>query len=207
MKKKQSNDEKIVAALDALSKSMISLQKFGARYDTYIDEAALAGDDSRAKELIKQKLRVYGLVKQLESLQHNIELGAFTAKAISELGELPSAISACKGLLAESPDFTKLGKSISAIFSDISKSESEIAKLNDILTPKPVETIASRLDGTDVDEVEASEAFQREYRAMNERIKPRLYPETVAKPASSTENETGDIDYAGIVAEENKKKN
>ena len=90
MSKKQTNDEKIIAGMDALDKSVRNLQKFGAKYDTYMDEAAIRGDDARAKQLIKQKIRVYGLVEQLKTLKSNIELGAFTAQAISELGKLPA---------------------------------------------------------------------------------------------------------------------
>lgn len=204
MAKKQTNDEKIIAALDALDKSVRNLQKFGAKYDSYIDEAAIRGDDARAKQLIKQKIRVYALVEQLKTLKSNIELGAYTAHAISELGKLPAAISGCKGLLAESPNFTKLGKSITAIFKDINKSEQELAKLNDILNPEPVSSISSRLDGVAEDEV--SDQFKAEYAAMIERIKGKVAPEAVSTPETAGVSSTGDIDYAGIVAEENKKK-
>lgn len=204
MKKKQTNDEKIIAALDALDKSVRNLQKFGAKYDTYIDEAAIRGDDARAKQLIKQKIRVYALVEQLKTLKSNIELGAYTAHAISELGKLPAAIAGCKGLLAESPDFTKLGKSITAIFKDINRSEDELAKLNDILNPEPVASISSRLDGVAEDEV--SDRFKAEYAAMIERVKGKVAPEAVAAADVADASSTGDIDYAGIVAEENKKK-
>ncbi len=203
MAKKQTNDEKIIAAMDALDKSVRNLQKFGAKYDAYIDEAAMRGDDARAKQLIKQKIRVYALVEQLKTLKSNIELGAYTAHAISELGKLPSAIMGCKGLLAESPDFSKLGKSIASIFKDINKSEEELAKLNEILNPTPAVSISSRLEG--VAEDETSDQFKAEYAAMIERIKGKVMAESVAAP-DPTDLATGDIDYAGIVAEENKKK-
>ncbi len=203
MAKKLTNDQKIIAAMDALDKSVRNLQKFGAKYNDYIDEAAIRGDDARAKQLIKQKIRVYKLVEQLKTLKSNIELGAYTSQAISELGKLPAAISGCKGLLAESPDFTKLGKSITSIFKDINKSEAELAKLNEILDPKPEESIASRLDG--VREDETDDQFKAEYAAMIGRIKPKIAPETIAQPEGVDVAATGDIDYAGIVAEENKK--
>lgn len=204
MAKKQTNDEKIIAALDALDKSERNLQKFGAKYDQYIDEAVLRGDDARAKQLIKQKIRVYALTEQLKTLKSNIELGAYTAHAISELGKLPAAISGCKGLLAESPDFTKLGKNINAIFTDINKSEAELAKLNDILNPEPVNSISSRLDGVADDEM--SDQFKAEYAATIERVKGKIAPEKIANTETLDAISTGDIDYAGIVAEENKKK-
>lgn len=204
MAKKQTNDEKIITALDALDKSERNLQKFGAKYDPYIDEAVIRGDDARAKQLIKQKIRVYALIEQLKTLKSNIELGAYTAHAISELGKLPVAISGCKGLLAESPDFTKLGKNITAIFKDINKSESELAKLNDILNPEPVNSISSRLDGVADDEM--SDQFKAEYAATIERVKGKIAPEKIANSVSFDAISTGDIDYAGIVAEENKKK-
>ncbi len=203
MAKKQNNDQKIILALDSVDKSVRDLEKFGAKYDNYIDEAAIRGDDARAKQLIKQKIRVYGLIEQLKTLKSNIELGAYTAHAISELGKLPAAIAGCKGLLAESPDFTKLGKSITSIFQDINKSEEELGKLNDILNPQPVSTISSRLDGAAEDEV--SDQFKAEYAAMIERVKGKIAPETVAKPDASNISATGDIDYAGIVDEENKR--
>lgn len=204
MKKKQTNDEKIIAALDALDKSVRNLQKFGAKYDAYMDEAALRGDDARAKQIIKQKIRVHALVEQLIALKHNIELGAYTAHAISELGKLPAAIAGCKGLLAESPDFTKLGKSITTIFKDISKSEDELEKLNDILDPAPVSSISSRLDGTTDDEI--SDQFKAEYAAMIERIKPKVAPEVVTNPDAEAVGPTGNIDFENLIKKENDKK-
>lgn len=204
MAKKQTNDEKIILALDAVDKSVRNLQKFGAKYDSYIDEAAIRGDDARAKQLIKQKIRVYSLAEQLKTLKSNIELGAYTAHAISDLGKLPAAISGCKGLLAESPDFDKLGKSISSIFKDIDKSETELAKLNEILDPAPVASISSRLDGVAEDEV--SDQFKAEYAAMIERVKGKVSAEKVASADAISSNATGDVDYEGIIAEENKKK-
>lgn len=206
MRKKPTNDEKIITAMDALDKSVRNLQKFGTKYDNYIDEAAIREDDARAKQLIKQKIRVYALIEQLKTLKSNIELGAYTAQAISELGKLPAAIAGCKGLLADTPDFAKLGKSISSIFQDINQSEEELAKLNDILNPKPVETISSRLDGTSTDETENTDQFKAEYAAMIERIKDKIAPESVSKPDGLDVSATGDIDYAGIVVKENKRK-
>ncbi len=203
MAKKQTNDEKIITALNSIDKSVRNLDQFRTKYDIYIDEAAIREDDARAKQLIKQKIRVGALIEQLKMLKSNIELGAYTTQAISELGKLPAAISGCKGLLAESPDFSKLGKSITTVFKDISKSEAELAKLNEILEPKPVESISSRLDGTAEDE--ASDQFKAEYAAMILRLKGKM-PETIAKPDDIVDGITGDSDYAGIIAEENKKK-
>lgn len=203
---KKTNDEKIIAAMDALDKGVRTLEKFGARYDEHIDRAALRGDDARAKQLIRQKHRVYSLAEQLGTLKGNIELGAYTSQAIAQLGTIPDAIAGCKGLLAETPDFQKLGKSITRIFKDMEKSEEEIAKLNEILDPKPAETVASRLDGTYVSEEENSDWFRAEYAAMMERVKGKVAPEMVARPAASADTATGDIDYAGIVEEENRKK-
>lgn len=208
MGKKLSNDEKIIAAFDAIDKSVRNLQKFGAKYDEHIDHAAMRGDDKRAKQLIKQKIGVYALADQLQTLKGNLELGAYTSKVMSDLGTLPAAIAGCKGLLSESPNFAKLGKSIKRIFKDMKKPENEISKLNDILdgvlAPQTENSLTSRLDGTS--EAEETDQFKAEYAAMMERIKSKVAPETIAKPVAGVESATGDIDYAGIVEEENKKK-
>lgn len=209
MAKRLSNDEKIIATLDALDKSTRNLTKFGARYDEHIDRAALRGDDVTAKKLIKQKIGVYALADQLQTLKGNIELGAYTSQTMADLGTLPNAIAGCKGLLSESPNFDKLGKSIKRIFKDMQRPAEEISRLNDILdnalAPKEEPTLTSRLDG--VSPAEETDQFKAEYAAMMERIKAKVAPEAVAKPATTTvDSATGDIDYAGIVDEENKKK-
>ena len=207
MVKKLTNDEKIIAALDTLDKSVRGLQKFAGRYDEHIDQAAIRGDDNRAKQLIRQKIGVYALIDQLSTLKGNIELGAYTAQVMSDLSTLPAAIAGCKGLLAESPNFKKLGDSIKRLFKDMQKPTDEIAKLNDILdgalSPKVSDTFSSRLDGTPIEET--SDQFNAEYAAMMERIKAKVAPEPVARAAEAPVA-TGDIDYAGIVDEENKKK-
>ncbi len=208
MVKKQSNDEKILGALNAIDKSVRNLSKFGARYDEHIDQAAMRGDDKRAKQLIRQKIGVYSLAEQLKTLKGNIELGAYTSQVVADMGKLPDAIAGCKGLLAESPNFKKLGDSIKKIFSDMEKPVDEIARLNDILdgvlSPQPETSLTSRLDGEA--EEENSEQFKAEYAAMMERLKAKVAPETVSKPATDISDATGDINFDGIIAEENKKK-
>ena len=208
MAKKLNDEEKIILALDNLAKSQRDLQKFAARYDEHIDSAAIRGDEGKAKHLIKQKMGVLALTEQLGELERNIKLGAYTAQAMSNIGTLPAALAGCKGLLSESPNFSKLGKSIKRIFKDMQKPESEIAKLNSILdgvlAPQSKVTLESRLDGVPEDEMSAE--FKKEYAAMMERIKSKVGAQTIAKPVSSSNNATGDIDYAGIVDEENKKK-
>lgn len=208
MSKKKNNDEKIIAALDAIDKSARKLGKFGAKYDEHIDKAALSGDDMRAKQLIKQKIGVYSLIAQLTTLKSNIELGAYTAQTMSDLSLLPAAIDGCKGLLAESPNFKKLGDSIRRIFKDMQVPADEISKLNsildDVLSPMPDNTISSRLDGKS--SMEESDQFKAEYAAMLERIKPRVAAEPIAKPDSVSADATGEIDYIGLIKQENDKK-
>ena len=65
-------------------------------------------------------------------------------------------------------------------------------------------SLTSRLDGTS--EAEESDQFKAEYAAMMERIKGKVAGETVTKPSTETVGATGDINFDGIIAEENKKK-
>lgn len=209
MAKKQSNEDKIIAALDAIDKSVRNLRKFGARYDEYIDQAAMRNDDKRARQLIRQKVGVYALAEQLATLKSNLELGVYTTQAVADLGKLPAAISACKGLLSESPNFSKLGANIEKIFKEMQKPVEEISKLNgildDVLSPSVGSTLTSRLDGAN--EEENNEQFAAEYAAMMDRIKAKVAADPVAAPSvSSTADLTGDINFDGIISEENKKK-
>lgn len=206
--KRMSNDDKIIAALDAIDKSTKDLNKFGARYDEYIDKAALSGDDKRAKQLIKQKIGVYALAGQLDTLKANIELGAYTSKAVADMGKLPAALAGCKGLLSESPNFNKVSKDIKKIFKDMQRPVQELTKLNDILgdvlSPQEEPSLSSRLD--QVDPTENSDKFNAEYTAMMERIKAKVAPTAISTPTDSDISITGDINFDGIIAEENKKK-
>ncbi|MBR6071813.1 MAG: hypothetical protein IKP77_03150 [Acholeplasmatales bacterium] len=208
MKKKLTNDEKIIAAFDAIDRSVANLQKFGEKYNQHIDNAALRGDDKRAKQLIKQKIGVYNLANQLVTLKNNLELGAYTASVAADLGKLPDAIAGCKGLLAESPDFNKVGKDIKKIFKDMEKPAQEIEKLNNILdetlAPKQEKSLISRLDNENPEE--NTDQFKAEYAAMLDRIKSQVGKENVAKPQSEDITATGDIDFEGIIADENKRK-
>lgn len=206
--KRMSNDDKIIAALDAIDKSTKDLNKFGARYDEYIDKAALSGDDKRAKQLIKQKIGVYALAGQLDTLKANIELGAYTSKAVADMGKLPAALAGCKGLLSESPNFNKVSKDIKKIFKDMQRPVQELTKLNDILgdvlSPQEEPSLSSRLD--QVDPTENSDKFNAEYAAMMERIKAKVAPTAISTPTDNDISITSDINFDGIIAEENKKK-
>lgn len=208
MARKLTNDDKIINAFDALDKSVKNLNKFGEKYNEHIDRAAIRGDDARAKQLIRQKVGVYELADQLTTLKGNIELGVYTSKVIADLGALPDAISACRGLLSESPNFKKLGSDIERIFRDMKRPVGEINRLNEILddalAPAPSNSLTSRLDGAD--SFENSDAYKAEYAAMLERIKGKVAGEAVAKPSAIGNDATEDIDYAGLIDEENKKK-
>lgn len=206
MKKKMTNDEKIITALDAMDASIRKLHKFAAKYDDHIDKAALRGDDARAKALIKRKVGVYNLADQLEMLKDNFELGAYTSHVAADLGKLPAALDGCQGLLSESPNFKKVGNSLQKIFQDMQKPVDEISRLNrildDILSPGLPTTLESRLDASAAEETD--DRFNAEYAAMMERIKSKVAPERVAKPEQAVDD-TGVIDFDGIIDAENKK--
>lgn len=205
-KKKLSDEDKIINLLDATDRSVKKLQKFAASYDKYIDEAAIKGNDTRARQLIKQKCGVINLSEQLIMLKSNIQLGAYTAQVMSDLSALPAALEGCKGLLSKSPDFKKVGDSITRIFKDMKTPVSELDKLNatldEVLSPELTSSTTSRLDPTPEED---SDQYKAEYAAMLERIKGTVNPEPVAKPSTNIEP-TESIDFAGLVDEENKKK-
>lgn len=209
MKKKQTNEEKIVAALDSLDKQVRDLRKFGSSYDAYIDEAGLHNNKERVTQLIKQKMGVYAAADRLSVLKSNMMLGASSANIAVGLSTLDAAIAGCKGLLAKTPNFDKLNKNVEKVFKDINSTSEAIDKLNGVLdkalTPQSSGTLSSRLDGTS--EIEESDQFKAEYAAMIERIKGKVTPaDTVAKPAAANDATGDNIDIAGIIEDENNKR-
>lgn len=207
MKKKQTDEAKIVVALDTLDAQVRSLNKFGASFDEHIDNAALRNDKVRVSQLIRQKHGIYEAARKLEALKQNLMLGAQNAQVAVGLSTLDGALAGCKGLLAETPNFDKLNKNITKVFKDIQNTSNAIDELNStldkVLTPQDSDTLASRLNGTS--SLEESDWYKAEYAAMLERIKGKVTPNPVAKPMSDISDLTGDFDIAGIIAEEQKK--
>lgn len=201
MKNRQKNEEKVIAALDALDSAVGTLQKYAETHDGYIDEAALHRNDARAKQLIHQKISVCNLVEQIKLIKSHIEMGAYTASALSKLSMLPDALASCKGMFRQSPNLQKLGNDINAIYQELNETENAMSKLNESLMPKPKRTLAIRLDGVDSEE-EESEQFKAEYAAMLERLKGKVGTKTIATPDSANSDErvgTGMLDFAGII--------
>lgn len=205
-KKKQTNDEKIIKTLVAIDKSIRDLGKFKEKYDSYIDEAFMREDEQRVVQLIKQKVRVGKLIDQLGKIKSQIELGAFSAQAISELGTLPEAIAACKGIMSETPNFEKLGKSLLSVFKDIDKSEVELEKLNEILDPKPALSLDSKLGTTGTvatkDPFMDTPEYKKEFENLCIRIRPILEGGIPKPDAMPTDN----MDLASIMRRENEEK-
>lgn len=202
---KKTDNEKIIAAMDALGKSVRMLQGYAERFNDHIDRAFMREDDAAVRRLIRQKHGVLALADRLDSLKNNIELSAISASAISKLSKLPEAVAGCKGLLTEKPDIQKLGKSISSIFSDLRKSESEIDNLLGVLDPQPTENFEAWLDGgASVKDEEKSDWFQAELKAAEMRNMPKLSDNAVVHAEEAAA--TGDIDYEGIIEEEKKRK-
>ncbi len=170
-----------------------------------IDSAAIRNDIERVKVLISQRVAICQVSNFLRETKENLMLGVHTAQALASLKNLPGAVSACKGLLSEMPDIEGLKKMSKKVFSDMQKATSVFQPLNDALseavTPKAV--YSSLLDGSDITE---SEQYKAEYEAMLERVKSKVAPDPIAKAAESKASNTGEIDYAGLIDEENKKK-
>ena len=89
----------------------------------------------------------------------------------------------------------------------MNKTSEEIANLNGILDsvlmPETEHTYASIIEGADP--IEESEQFKAEYEAMMIRIGKKVSGEPVAKPETGVVGATGNLDFDGLMAEENKK--
>ena len=207
MKKRKNNpDQIIIEALDALDKSTVTLRNFAPRYDAFIDKALLKNDEKTAKKYINQKLKILDLGDMFETLKGNLQLGACTSKVVSSLGTLPAALSGCKGLLNESPNFAKISSDIRTIFSDIQASSDEISKLNhildDALSPAGTSDLETAL-GLNNEDISKNERFQAELAEASMRI--HKYDENVSAAAPTADLATGEFDISKLIDEENRK--
>lgn len=196
-REKQEYANKIISALDELDEIVRNLQNFAAQYNSYIDEAGEKRDEARVGQLIKQKLRICGFIDRIKIYKSNIVMSANMKQMISQIGKLPEIIDTCKSLLVNQQEYFKVRKTIASISQDIDKSDEELAKLNGLLDPQSAEYGFGGFDDAAYDE--KSEQFKAEWEASVQRVKSKVAPETV-------ENAAGKIDYADILAKENRRK-
>ena len=209
-KQKEENKQKVVDALTVIDNVIGKLQKHVGRYDKQIDAAGLRNDPNEVKKLIKQKMNWNHSIKNLARLKDQILFKMNQAEAGAELASLSDAIAGLKGLNEASPDFDKLNKTLEKVFKDVDNPFDKIADINKTLDNVISPEITTSLYHDEYDPVEDSEEYKLEYDAMLGRISNQLSQGPKVNPVSAgstvVDNSTGDIDVAGIVDEENKKK-
>lgn len=82
-------------------------------------EAAKLGRDDYAKDLVETSAEIDGFVEDLEFVALKLKQTAITADAMSKLGNLDSALSSCKKLFQNAPDFKSIGKKMGDLTSSM----------------------------------------------------------------------------------------
>ena len=188
--------------MNAIDRAVRIMTEYAAKFDGWIDRAALGGDDANAKRLIYRKIKVNAFINQLQNLKNTVEEGVVSSQAIGQLNGLADAIGACVNMSNSNPNFKKIGKDINKLFSGIEDAQDQISKLTEALTPDLEEDIEldPRLATPQKPKFsfEESPEFKTEYAKMLERIAPNVgsTPDIADKVADAP---TGNLDIDGLI--------
>lgn len=210
--KKETEQEKrnrvaqICAALDAFDKGIKLYQNLANKLDNYITEALLQEDKKSAEQFARMKVRVYNFVKRLRTFKMNFEVGAVTTQALSQLSTVTEAILACGALFVNFPtNIESMGEGMKDLFDGLNTVEQEFEKINEMLTPSGKGTDVLPEDHPVLSE-EEQEQVDKEMEAAMQRVSNIIGSKTVETPAFSKSDEvddTGNIDFEGLIRREN----
>ena len=113
--KEQKQRQIIADTLVQIQNARENFENLAGKYDQWIDEAADLREDEYSDQLIEEKVETTEMIRTFKFLYAQIQSGATTGAAFSDLKNLPAAISACKGILKQTPRIMALSKEMSSL--------------------------------------------------------------------------------------------
>lgn len=170
-----------------------SMEQLAVKYDAWIDEAALLGEDEYSDQLIADQVELEEFARDLKFLETRIVEGATTAKAFNSLSRLPAALKACKSLLAQGPDLKKLGKQMATFKKSMDSQRSSLKDLRAELSSSSHDTVYAELFGRKATEdPKITEKIEDKKRAREARLAEKMAKER-AKSENPVPSEIGSV--------------
>lgn len=113
--KEMENLNQISEALYSIQQVRETTENVAESYNDDIDKAAELEQDEYSNQLIAEKVEFVEFANDLKFMEMQIRRNAVTAHAMNELQTIIPAINACRRLLGNMPDLTKLGKNMASL--------------------------------------------------------------------------------------------
>lgn len=202
--KEQQQRKTIADTLVQIDNAIKSFESLAGQYDHWIDEAAELREDEYSDQLIEEKVETTEMIRTFKFLYAQIKSGAMTGAAFGDLKNLPAAISACKGILKQTPKIMALSKEMSSLKESLKERREALRSLR--------RQVADRKDAVYQSEEQATrDDFKRRVEEEKRAREARIASKIARKEAPVSVNAAQDASNSNVddilrALEEEKKK-
>lgn len=202
--KEQQQRKTIADTLVQIDNAIKSFESLAGQYDHWIDEAAELREDEYSDQLIEEKVETTEMIRTFKFLYAQIKSGAMTGAAFGDLKNLPAAISACKGILSQTPKIMALSKEMSSLKESLKERREALRSLR--------RQVADRKDAVYQSEEQATrDDFKRRVEEEKRAREARIASKIARKEAPVSVNAAQDASNSNVddilrALEEEKKK-
>lgn len=204
--KEQKQRQTIADTLVQIQNARENFENLVGKYDQWIDEAADLREDEYSDQLIEEKVETFEMIRNFKFLEAQIQSGAITVAAFSELKNLPKAIAACKGILKQTPNISALTKEMISLRESMKKSREEMRGMRRQFTDKSDAVYRNMFGTKDAVGDDFKRQVEEEKKAREARIAARMAKKETPVNSEQVESNQNIDDILRALEEEKKKR-
>lgn len=204
--KEQKQRQTIADTLVQIQNARDNFENLATKYDQWIDEAADLREDAYSDQLIEEKVETMEMIRNFKFLEAQIQAGAVTVAAFSELKNLPKVIAACKGILKQTPNISAFTKEMMKLRESMKKSREEMRSMRRQFTDESDVVYRSMFGEKKATTDDFKRQVEEEKKAREARIAARMAKKETPVNAEQVESNQNIDDILRALEEEKKKR-
>lgn len=205
-------EQKIAEGLATIQEARESVDELAKRYNQWIDDAAVLGEDEYSDQLISDQVELEEFSRNLSFFEIRIREGAVSARAFSKLKSLPGVMESCKSLLKKGLDLPRIGKQMAGFKTSLDKARTSLRDLRSELSASKDSVYTDLFGKKTREDPKIAAKIAAKKQAREARLAAKIEEESVTPVESGVGAEvssigTTDIDaITAMIDEERKKK-
>ena len=204
--KEQKQRQIIADSLVQIQNARENFENLAGKYDQWIDEAADLREDEYSDQLIEEKVETLEMIRNFKFLEAQIQAGAVTVAAFSELKNLPKAIAACKGILKQTPNISAFAKEMMELRESLKESRDEMRSMRRQFTDKSDGVYRSIFGEKKATSDDFKRQVEEEKKAREARIAAKIAKKETPIKTENYESDHNIDDILRALEEEKKKR-
>ena len=211
IEKQLEQERRIAESIIKIRDTIQSFKKLANDYYEHALKAAELNQNEYADELLEATIELEVFAEDFQYLELRVKTTAITARAFSQLSDLPETFKVLKKLFMEAPDFRKLGKDMGSLLQSLGTARKQLREFRSSL---------ARGKGSVMEEIFGSD--KKEEAQMSARLKEKkeiLFAELRKRQAATAEtpveaastvvdaNDTAKVDDIARAIDEESKRN